>query len=89
MSTSLSHYDGWTVESIVARNSHELTAMHVLQAREFIVEQRARHEVEIAAYKALITETNRIGNRVLVAKSSGRKTVRIADLTEETPDVHP
>jgi hypothetical protein len=82
--SSLSQYDGWTVEEIAARNSHELTALHVLNARAYIVEERARHDAELAELRTVIDDAHRIGLAVMRAKRAGRKTVRIADLTGET-----
>ena len=80
---SLSQYDGWTVEEIVARNSHELTALHLLNARAYIVEQREASGFEVRRLLGLLDETRRIGMRVLMAQKAGRKTLRIADLIED------
>lgn len=78
---SLHQYDGWTVEEIVAKNSHELTAMHILQARTHIVEERERHTRELADLRTVIDDAHRIGLAVLRAKRAGRKTVRIDEVT--------
>jgi hypothetical protein len=77
---SLSTYDGWTVEEIVARNSHELTAMHVIQAREYIVHQRNEHAEDMRRAHAQIAEAHRIGLAVMRARRDGRKTVRIDEV---------
>jgi hypothetical protein len=78
--SSLSQYDGWTVEEIAARNSHELTAVHVLNARAYILSERARHDAELAELRTVIDDAHRIGLAVMRAKRAGRKTVRIVDL---------
>lgn len=79
--STLSQYDGWTVEEIVAKNSHELTAMHVLTARAYIVEQRAEHAENLRELQAALDDAHRIGLAVMRAKRAGRKTVRIDEVT--------
>ena len=80
--SSLSQYDGWTVEEIVARNSHELTAVHILGARKHIVEQRLEHVESMRQLQAAIDDAHRIGLAVMRAKRAGRKTVRIDEVTQ-------
>ena len=76
--SSLSQYDGWTVEEIVARNSHELTAVHVLGARAYILEQRRENAEHLRQLQATLDDAHRIGLAVMRANRVGRKTVRIA-----------
>ena len=78
--SSLSQYDGWTVEEIVARNSHELTAVHVLSARQHIVEQRRENAEAMRSTLATMNDAHRIGLAVLKANRAGRKMLRVADL---------
>src|SRR5690348_12887698 len=79
--SSLDQYEGWSIEEIVARNSHELTAMHVLGARKYIVEQRSAHADEMRRLRDALTNAQRIGLEVLRAERSGRKAIRVSDLT--------
>lgn len=79
--SSLSQYDGWTVEEIAAKNSHELTALHVLGARAYILDERRRHDAELAELRTVIDDAHRIGFAVMAAKRKGRKTVRIDEVT--------
>ena len=81
--TTLNQYDGWTVEQITRVNSHELTAAHVLGAREHILELRRRHQEELEALRATLERSHQIGLRVLRAERAGRKTVKLSDLTSE------
>ena len=78
--SGLSQYDGWTIQDVVAKNSHELTAMQLLGARQYILEQRRDHANELAAAKSTLSEAQRVGLAVLRAQARGRKTVRLADL---------
>lgn len=80
---TLAQYDGWTIEQIVRVNSHELTAMHLLSAREDLVEQRRQAAADISALKAHLDDAHRIGLAVLRAKRAGRKTIRIDDVAGE------
>jgi histone H3/H4 len=79
--STLSQYDGWTVEEIVAKNSHELTAVHVLGARAYILEARREQAEEVRRLVTQIEDVHRIGLAVMAAKRAGRKTVRIKDVT--------
>ena len=80
----LSQYDGWTSEEIQRRHGCDsLTAMHVVQARAEFVEMSQRHAEEIAAMARHLEVAQRIGLRVMLARSKGRKTVRIADVVTE------
>ena len=78
---NLSQYDGWTAEDLVRKHGCDaLTAMHVIQAREFILEERERHEKELCDMRQYIDNAARIGHRVLEAARKGRKTVRIEEV---------
>ena len=77
---SLSQYDDWTVDEIVTRNPHSLTAMHILSARQYILAQRQQAADDIAALKEHLDDAHRIGLAVLRAKRAGRKSIRIADV---------
>ena len=78
---NLSQYDGWTADDLVQRHGCDaLTAMHVIQAREYIVSERARHEQELRDMRRYIDDAARIGHRVLEAKRKGRKTVRVDEV---------
>ena len=72
-----------TAEELVRFNSHELTAHLLVTERLARVEERERWERERQRLLGSIGHAGRIGFRVMLAKSSGRKTVRIADVVEE------
>lgn len=79
----LRQYDGWTAEDIQrVHGCDALTAMHVVQARAEFVEMSQRHAEQMRGALGQIDRAGRIGFRVLIAQQKGRKTVRIADLTE-------
>ena len=78
---NLSQYDGQSLEDVVRANSHELTALHLLQARQHIVEQFQWHREQMDFMKRTLDEATDIGLRILDAKRKGRKTVRIDEVT--------
>lgn len=78
--SSLSQYDGWTVEEIVARNSHELTAVHVLGARAYILDTRTENAEAMQRTLATLDDAHRIGLAVLRAQRAGRRMVRIDEV---------
>ena len=75
--------DEWTVEDLVARNSHELTAHLLLSERRAMREAREQWARERQALLGRIDEAGRIGLRVLTAQAAGRKTVRIYEVVTE------
>ena len=81
----LHEYDDLTVEDIVARNSHELTAHLLLTARDHVRDLEARHRDELAALRDQLSYARRVGFRVLAAEAKGRKTVRVADMVTDLP----
>lgn len=81
----LHEYDDLTVEDIVARNSHELTAHLLLTARDHVYDLEARHRRELDALRSRLEQTHRVGFRVLAAEAKGRKTVRVADMVTDLP----
>jgi len=84
--SSLSQYDGWTAEDIQRKHGCDaLTAMHVIQARAYIKQLRAQQRADLYSLTQHLDEAQKIGRLVLAAQRAGRKTVRIADLIEETP----
>lgn len=70
----------WTVEEIVAHNSHELTAHLLLSERERTASLLDAHRQEMSATLAKMGKAQRIGIEVFRAQRAGRKTVRVADL---------
>ena len=69
------------INDLVRRNSHELTACQLITAQDEATDRAQRHADEIARIKAHMSDAERIGLRVLRAEASGRKTVRIEELT--------
>ena len=72
--------DEYSIEELVQRNSHDLTALLLLNERRDRRHEQERHAAELAYINATLDFAQRIGVQVLRAERQGRKTVRIDDV---------
>lgn len=75
-------YLDYTSEDLAERNGARLLAQQIQTLQIQHNEAGRRHDAQIRAIRAELTEAEKIGLRVLAAESRGRKTVRIDSLKD-------
>lgn len=73
----------YTAEDLAERNGARLLATQIQALQREYNESTRRHYEQLHRIRLELTQAERIGLKVLDAKSAGRKTIRIEELTKE------